>query len=376
MGALAAILLIGALIWAVPRLGVNWPLRSDEEAKRQDPENLGPSILPSLAGADAWIHGDSVPADADPAAATLVVLWNYTRPEGVRAVARAQEWHEAYARFGLRVVGIHVPEFAFAGDTAHVARELERLRIAFPIAQDGSLRLATAFGAPPVPQWVLADRDRRVRVRTSNAESLEPEIRAALRTGPMRLLGDPGAHAREIRRQGKTRAGENEGEDEPASSVIFLDRARVANGPLTSANPGRPEMFVALFRFQIEGEAYTPYPVGLWSLDGDGLTATRGGAANFVAMRYDAAVVGAVLGPPSSGPAKAWILIDERWIDRELLGQDVQLDSQGASYVTVDAPRRYDLVRSGSGSHVIKISPDAPGLTPHSLDFEGEGRRP
>ena len=157
--------------------------------------------------------------------------------------------------------------------------------------------------------------------------------------------------------------------------MVYLDRAR-AQGPLASATPGRPQMFTAQFRFQIEGDPFIPYPVGLWTLDGDGLTARRGGAANFVAMRYDAPQVGAVLGTPPSRAVRAWLLVDEHWLRPEQLGRDARLDSRGASYVLVSAHRLYDLCRSSPGRHVIKISPEVPGLTVHAMSFEREAPAP
>jgi hypothetical protein len=103
------------------------------------------------------------------------------------------------------------------------------------------------------------------------------------------------------------------------------------------------------------------------------LTAARGGAENFVALRYDAGALGAVLGPPGSGPARVWVLRDDRWLTVAEAGADVRIDGRGASFVMVDHPRLYAIAGMTRGEHVIKLSPDVPGTTIYALTFEPFG---
>jgi hypothetical protein len=144
---------------------------------------------------------------------------------------------------------------------------------------------------------------------------------------------------------------------------------RELRGPLANVKPGEPQMFVAPFRFDQEGQSFTPYPVGRWTLRGDGLTAARGGAANFVAIRYDAARVCVVASPPANGAARLWILRDDAWPPADALGEDVKRDARGAAYLEVNESRLYVIARGG-GEHVLKLSPEAPGLTLHALTFD------
>jgi hypothetical protein len=294
-----------------------------------------------------------------------VLLWRDTDPLSVRAALRAQGWHSAYARFGLRVVGVHVPEFAFAADTAQVAREVVRLGLTYPQALDPSLLMWSRLGANrPCPRFLFADSGGTVTVDAGASQSAEVEraIRASIRAAHPELAfpQDPGVAT------APTEAGKDDG---PPPSLL-LGSLRVKFGPLARVTPGRDELYTPRFRTEIEGDPMTPYPVGRWRLWAEGLTAGRGGADNYLALRYDRGALGAVMSPPESGPVRVWILRDEAWLPPDQLGADARLDGRGASYVDVDTPRLYSIVAASPGQHVAKLSPEVPGLTVHAFTFD------
>ena len=85
------------------------------------------------------------------------------------------------------------------------------------------------------------------------------------------------------------------------------------------------------------------------------------------------------MGPPTgesqqTAPPRIWILEDEHWLTPADAGADVRFDPRGGSYVVLDATRAYALTRGGA--HVLKLSPDAPGMRLYSFTFEAETRRP
>jgi hypothetical protein len=334
-----------------------------------DPHLIGRS-LPSLEGAAGWI-GAPMARDSLAGRVVAVVFWSSTQPLSWRLLEDARAAHDAYARYGLSVVGVHVPEFAFAAESAHVAATARRLGLRFPVALDPSLRVSSAFGSRgDRPRVVLADASGAVVADRQGSDALTAmggTIRAQL----------------EARSPGVRFPLVPVGVDEQSQLAkdlvhppVHLGRARVQRGPLADTAPGRPVVFAAQIRQQVEGAPYTPYPVGRWILGGDGLTAVRGGAQNFVALRYDAGSLGAVLGPPESGAARVWVLRDEKWLGPEELGEDMRLDGRGASYVDVTEPRLYSLCRETAGQHVVKLSPEEPGVTFYAFTFESWGRVP
>jgi hypothetical protein len=341
-------------------------VREFRAATRPRPALPVGASLPSFGAVRAWLNGGPLPDDSLRAPLTAVVVWSDTDPRARTLLPMFEELHEAFARSGLRVVGVHAPEHAFAADPAVPARFLRRLGIGFPVALDPGLTLQRALGgAAGLPRVVLSDASGRVIRNAGEWNDAAVRLAIAERLG-VRL--DPWLHA--------PGAAAGLSPSAPEVRVIPLGAGRVTRGPLARAVPGEPQTFTAQFRYQEEGEPGVPFPVGRWTPAADGLVAARGGAADFVALRYDAVHagpvrVGAVLSPPPEGPVRVWVLCEERWLPHAALGEDARLDDHGASFVEVDEPRLYDVARGGG---VYKLSPAAPGLTVHAFTLEAGAR--
>jgi hypothetical protein len=321
--------------------------------------------LPALVGAGAWVNGGPVAPDSLGRRMTVVVVFSDTRPATYDLLPRLEELHEGFARAGLRVVGVHVPEYAFAADTGATARLARRLGVRFPIVLDATRELEHALGGigrSGNPRTIVADGTGRVVGVSTEATALG--VRAAI----ARLMpGVPIDTRRSIDPLATGAAGEDA---EPLD--IALGVGRVVQGPLAHAEAGEARTFTAQFRYQEQGEAGVPYPVGRWMPEAEGVVAIRGGAAEFVSIRYDAARsgparVGVVASPPRDGPARLWVLRDEKWLPREALGPDARLAPDGACYIEVTEPRLYRVARGGG---VYKLSPERPGLVIHAITLE------
>jgi hypothetical protein len=318
--------------------------------------------LPSLSAASAWSAG--VPLlDSLKGHVVAVAFLSLNIPSSVRITEALESWHDAYSRYGLRVIGVQVPEFAFAAEPRALIASTTHLGLRFTVGLDPLLEVWRGFGADGErPRVVVADAQGRVALDASGAEAFaqaETRIRELLQAARPDIRF-PTAAAAPL--PGST--------SDPPHPPVHLGRARAAGGPLVETLPGQATTFTAQLRYQVEGDDYTPYPVGRWIVGADGATAERGGAENFIALRYHGGALGAVLGPGRSGPVRVWILRDDQWLPPSALGADGRLDGRGASYVLVTEPRLYALTRESAGKHVIKLSPDAPGATFYALTFE------
>jgi hypothetical protein len=319
------------------------------------------AVLPDLAGARAWVNGGPFTRDSLGRRMTVVVVFSDTRPSTYDLLPRLEELYEGFAHEGLRVVGVHVPEYAFSADTGATARLARRLGLRFPIVLDATRELEHVLGATgPAgePRAIVADGAGRVVVNATGATTRE--VRRAI----ARLL--PGVPIDVSGPSGGTEA------ESDAPRTVALGVGRVESGPLAHAEAGEARTFTAQFRYQEQGEAEVPYPVGRWLPEAEGLTAVRGGAADFLAIRYDAARsgparVGVVMSPPRDGPARLWVLRDEKWLPREALGADARRSPDGACYIDVTEPRLYLVARGGG---VYKLSPEKPGLVIHAITLE------
>jgi thiol-disulfide isomerase/thioredoxin len=320
--------------------------------------------LPPLTGL-AWLNGEPLPPDSLRGRPAVVAVWSDTDPECLRELPAIQAWHQAYGRYGVRVVGVHEPDFVFATDSTVPASVVRRLGLGFPIALDPDYHLRAILGAPSGgPVVILADTSGNVVAVESgrgHLAAIESHLREQLRhmRPDLQFPGDPAAAAPSIASGGA-----------PTSHVVHLGISRVREGPLVGSPPGQAQSFTAQFRFQVEGKSYVPYPVGLWTPTAEGAVANRGGAENFVALRYDAGALWAVLSPPRGETVRVWMLRDEKWPAAADLGADGRLDGRGAAYVEVSEPRLYEVFRAGAGEHVAKLSPESPGVTFHALIVE------
>src|SRR5688500_13374329 len=66
--------------------------------------------------------------------APLIWFWDYCSLNSLRALPYVQEWHRRYADAGLRVIGVHSPQFEFGRDPALVEDAVRRLGIDFAVA--------------------------------------------------------------------------------------------------------------------------------------------------------------------------------------------------------------------------------------------------
>ncbi len=75
-------------------------------------------------------------------------------------------WQELYGPAGLRIIGVHTPEFDFEKDVGQLGRTLKSLSIDFPVLQDQAFSTLTAYRSQVLPSKYLVDRSGTVRAIT------------------------------------------------------------------------------------------------------------------------------------------------------------------------------------------------------------------
>ena len=311
--------------------------------------------LPPLDRVAAWTGSRPLTADSLRGRAVVLLVWCDTDPRSLAALPVLEAWHRAYAPLGARVFAVHAPEFSFAADTAVTFGLVRGMGLTLPVASDPVNSVQSALGgATDGPHLIVAGEDGVLVVDTVGALGAgELALRQwAARAHPGASPPPPIAIAPPVR-----------------TRIVYLGAGRVGNGPLRGLPGGHEENFTAQFRYQEQGGDRTPYPVGSWRTGTDGLTASRGGAANFVAIRYSAGRAGVVVSRAPGANTRLWILRDDQWPRASDRGDDVSVDGRGASYLLVNAPGLYWIDR-GEGERVLKLSPEMPGVTLHAFVFE------
>lgn len=93
----------------------------------------------------------------------LVDFWAYSCINCQRATPHLLAWDKAYRAAGLRIVGIHAPEFAFEKSASNVESAIRKEGIAYPVGQDNNLATWTAYRNQYWPAKYLIDASGTVR---------------------------------------------------------------------------------------------------------------------------------------------------------------------------------------------------------------------
>lgn len=312
----------------------------------------GARALPSLSLVERWVQGGA--PQGTPGKPVVVMLWSDTDPRALAALPVLDAWVHGWGEFGVTVAAVHEPEFSFAADTTVPARIARRLAPSLAVGADPGGRFAAALGGmTDGARLLVADEQGRIVVDTVGV--LEPGEQALTewlaRALPERL---PPMRVAAALPQGVRSVG--------------LGAGRVVSGPLASIAAGTEQVFVAPMRYEEQGAPWVPMPVGAWRVVSGGLTATRAGAANFVSIRYSAGRAGVVVSPPPGSSARLWILRDDQWPAAQDRDEDVVTGDHGAACIEVREARLYWFDR-GAGERVVKLSPDAAGVTLHAFVF-------
>jgi Thioredoxin like C-terminal domain/AhpC/TSA family len=90
--------------------------------------------------------------------AVLVWFWEYSSLNALRSLPYVQEWDRRYRDRGLRVFGVHSPQFDFGARRDLVEAAVERLGIEFAVAPDPAYEVWKAYGNEVWPALYLWDR--------------------------------------------------------------------------------------------------------------------------------------------------------------------------------------------------------------------------
>ena len=101
-------------------------------------------------------------------------------------IPQLREWHKRYEPAGLRIVGVHSPEFTWEKPYDKVAEAARRLGIQYPVVQDNDFVIWKRYGVRAWPTAVLVDRRGVVRYRhigEGDYEATDAMIRRLLAEG-------------------------------------------------------------------------------------------------------------------------------------------------------------------------------------------------
>ncbi|MCA8427413.1 cytochrome c biogenesis protein DipZ [Burkholderia seminalis] len=292
--------------------------------------------LPSLDGAVQWLNSPPLTAAGLRGKVVLVDFWTYSCINCLRTLPYTNAWARKYAPYGLVVIGVHAPEFAFERDIGNVKKAVHDLGIDYPVAIDNGYAIWRAFNNEYWPAHYFVDAQGRVRhhhfgegeyaqseraIQSLLAEAGHPE---ALNV-PLGLAGAPAngalaaADSADVRSP-ETYVGYTRAESFTSPGGAVRDAAHRYDAP---ARPDLNDWGLA----------------GTWNVGAE--RASLAAPDGRIVYRFHARDLHLVLGPGANGqPVRFRVTLDGA-APGAAHGTDV--DAQG--YGTVTGQRLYQLVR-------------------------------
>ncbi|HEY0318206.1 MAG TPA: cytochrome c biogenesis protein DipZ [Solirubrobacterales bacterium] len=275
----------------------------------------------------------------------LVDFWTYSCINCIRTLPYLKAWDRRYRKDGLRIVGVHTPEFPFEREAANVEAAIEENGIRYPVAQDNEQATWNAYGNQYWPAEYFVDAEGRVRyVHFGEGEYAQKE--KVIRD----LLAEAGR---------KVGRGESKAQGIAAAAGVttpetYLGAARAERFTNPMLSPGLHD-FSAPASLPDDEFAFH----GRWRIAFESATAAGGSLdLNFGARR-----VYLVLGSPGRD-RRVRVLLDGRPIAAAAAGSDVH-----GGVLTVSAQRLYNLVDLPRvGHHVLMLRPEA-GVMGYAFTF-------
>ena len=308
-------------------------------------------------GVNEWINSEELILSELQAENRVVLIdfWTYTCINCIRTLPYLKQWHEKYADRGLVIIGIHTPEFEFEKSLENVKEAVEGFEIEYPVVQDNNYWTWNAFNNRYWPAKYLIDTDGYIRYShfgEGRYDETEQAIRLLLEEAdravadiaddlnPIRLVAPNAVSSRSpdgLTRELYAGTGRNYGAQQSgriAPYVLNEEYYERGNTDTEYTDPG-------------DHLNHHIYLHGLWHNGEESLRHARMTEEfeDYVALRFNAVDVNVVLRTRSETPYTVQVRMDGAPLTVEDAGSDIWFDEEGRSFITVDEPRLYGLVR-------------------------------
>ncbi len=311
-----------------------------------------------------WINSHEISTQQLKGKVVLVDFWDYTCVNCIRTLPYLREWYERYHEKGLEVVGVHAPEFTFSRTEENVRKGINEFEIRYPVVMDNHYKIWQAFDNRYWPSKYLIDKNGYFRyahfgegnyIETEMAiqlliKELDPEVDLPDLMKPIRDTDIPGIHCYRV------------------SPELFFGYKRGKLGNLEELRQDEPQEYE---KPEISEED-TIYLEGRWINTSEFIEPALedSNEAAHVYLKYTSYEVNLVINPEKDEGFKVHIMQDNKNLDAENAGDDVEFDSEGNSYVVVSDPKMYNLIKNKKvGSHLLHLSTNSDGFAVFAFTF-------
>ncbi|MFT4201086.1 cytochrome c biogenesis protein CcdA [Gordonia sp. (in: high G+C Gram-positive bacteria)] len=221
---------------------------------------------PEFTGISQWLNGPPVTMADLRGKVVLVEFWAYSCINCQRSLPHVQAWWKRYESSGLRVVGVHTPEYAFEHDTDNIAAGAAKLGLTFPLAVDNDYGTWKAYQNVAWPAGYLIDATgviRHVSLGEGDYDQKEVDIRALLTAANPGVVLPAPTQVRDATPTDRQRTPETY--FGTAKQQMYDGRGAYVDGESTFDDDGEP----ALHHYRLTGP---------WTLSEEAITAGPGAA--------------------------------------------------------------------------------------------------
>jgi len=115
-------------------------------------------LLPEFQGISQWLNSHPLSIQELKGNVVMIQFWTFSCINCQRTLPYVTKWHEQYAAKGLKIIGVHTPEFAFERDANNIKYAIQKHGIRYPVPVDNEFQTWKAYGNEYWPHLYLADR--------------------------------------------------------------------------------------------------------------------------------------------------------------------------------------------------------------------------
>jgi thiol-disulfide isomerase/thioredoxin len=311
-----------------------------------------------------WINSREITKDELAGRVVLIDFWDYTCVNCIRTLPYIKEWYRRYHEKGFEVIGVHAPEFTFSKTEENVRKGIEEFEIKYPVVMDNDYKIWQAFANRYWPSKYLIDKNGYIRyahfgegnyIETELAiqlllKEINPDVDLPDPMKPVRDMDTPGIHCHRV------------------SPELYFGYSR---GKLGNTE-GLKKDDAQEFKKPDISQEDTIFVEGKWIISSEYMVPalTDSSERAQIYLKYTSSEVNLVINPEKEKDFKVFILQDNRYLDPEDAGDDVELESSGESYVIVSDPRMYNLIKNKTaGSHLLQLSTNSNGFSVYAFTF-------
>lgn len=337
-------------------------------------ESKPPKKAPGFPQKGIWLNADREQIKDYHGRITLVDFWDYASSHSIRNLGLIKRFQEFYGPLGLEVIGVHAPDFEFEYKRENLKKALWRLGVTYPVLMDNHFKVWKAFAVILWPSQILIDADGNIVYQNSGEgrhRELEEKIREQLaKIKPKSRLPvlvspkDEPNYFDEVlcgMMSDEVRIGAGEKDALRMREPLIANKEGVALGKTISYQDGGKRFPRGFFA------------QGLWKNRKDSFEHTRAteNLEDYVGAVFEGSEVYSVLSSSRLEPVRFYLLLDSKPLSLIQRGQDILVDESGQTYVLVDEPRLYYLVRrvDDGEPHELKLYTKNKGASVHAFSF-------